>query len=139
MLRMLLRENSTPEGLAMSAAVGLFLAVLPLLFAHTVVILYVAVRLNLNKILAVNIQHIAMPPLVPALCIEVGYYMRHGRWLTDLSVATVFEQFSARLYEWFLGSLLVAPVLAAFAGAVVYVAALIIKKVRFVDASNEQC
>ena len=93
----------------MSAAVGLFLAVLPLLFVHSLVILYVAVRLNLNKIVALNVQHLAMPPLVPALCIEVGYYMRHGRWLTDLSFATVFEQFSARLYEWFLGSLLVAP------------------------------
>lgn len=138
-LKMLLRENATPEGLAMSAAVGLFLAVLPLLFVHTLVILYVAVRLNLNKIVALNIQHIAMPPLVPALCIEVGYYMRHGRWLTDLSFATVFEQFSARLYEWLLGSLLVAPLLSVLAGVVVYAAAVAIKKVRYGDVSNEGC
>lgn len=138
-LKMLLQENATPEGLAMSAAVGLFLAVLPLLFVHTLVILYVAVRLNLNKIVALNIQHLAMPPLVPALCIEVGYYMRNGRWLTDLSFATVFEQFSARLFEWFLGSLLVAPLLAVLAGSVVYVAAVAIKKVRYNDVSNEGC
>ncbi len=117
---MLLQENATPEGLAWSAAVGLFLAVLPILFAHSLVILYVALRLNLNKVVALNVQHIAMPPFVPALCIEVGYYMRHGQWLTDLSFATVFEQFSSRLYEWFLGSLVIAPLLAVLIGAITY-------------------
>ena len=77
--RMLLQENATPDGLALSAAVGVFLAVLPLLFVHSLVILYVSLRLNLNKIVALNVQHLAMPPFVPALCIEVGYYLRHGR------------------------------------------------------------
>jgi glycosyltransferase involved in cell wall biosynthesis len=138
-LKMLLRENATPEGLAMSAAVGVFLAVLPLLFVHTLVILYVALRLNLNKIVAVNVQHIAMPPFVPALCIEVGYYMRNGEWLTELSFATVFEQFSARFYEWFLGSLLIAPLLALLVGGIVFVAASVIKKVRFADVTKNEC
>lgn len=138
-LKMLLREHATPEGLAASAAVGVFLAVLPLVFMHTLVILYVALRLNLNKIVAVNVQHIAMPPLVPALCIEVGYYMRHGAWLTDLSFATVFEQFSARLYEWFLGSLLIGPLLALLVGAIVYITAAVIKKARYANASKEGC
>lgn len=136
-LKMLLQEHATPEGLAMSAAVGVFLAVLPLLFVHTLVILYVALRLNLNKVVAVNVQHIAMPPLVPALCIELGYYLRHGRWLTDLSFATVFEQFSARLYEWFLGSLVIAPLLALLVGTTVFATAVVIKKVRCADGSSK--
>jgi len=138
-LRMLLRENATPEGLAMSAAIGVFLAVLPLLFVHTLVILYVSLRLNLNKVVSLNVQHIAMPPFIPALCIETGYYLRHGEWLTDLSFATVFQQFSARLYEWLLGSLIIAPVVALLMGAVVYATALFIKKVRFTNVSGEGC
>ena len=138
-VKLLLQENATPEGLAMSAAVGVFLAVLPLLFVHTLVILYVALRLNLNKIVAVNVQHIAMPPFVPALCIETGYYLRHGRWLTDLSFATVFQQFSARLYEWFLGSLLIAPLLAAVTGLVVFTIASMIKKIRYANVPKEEC
>ncbi len=138
-LRMLLQENATPEGLAFSAAVGLFLAVLPILFAHSLVILYVALRLNLNKVVALNVQHIAMPPFVPALCIEVGYYMRHGQWLTDLSFATVFEQFSARLYEWLLGSLVIAPILAVLIGAITYLSATLIKKYRYTNVTKEGC
>jgi glycosyltransferase involved in cell wall biosynthesis len=129
-LKMLLLENATPEGLAMSAAIGVFLAVLPLLFMHTLVILYVSLRLNLNKMVALNVQHLAMPPFIPALCIEVGYYLRHGAWLTDLSFKTVFEQFSSRLYEWFLGALVIGPLAAILVGGIIYISAIVIKRVR---------
>lgn len=138
-LKSLLQESATPEGLALSAAVGMFLAVLPLLFVHTVVILYVALRLKLNKIVALNVQHLAVPPFIPALCIEVGYYMRHGRWLTDLSFKTVFEQFSSRIYEWFLGSLIIAPLAAVIVGAIMYVTAIVVNRIRCANASNEGC
>jgi uncharacterized protein (DUF2062 family) len=133
-LSALIREHSTPGGLAAAAAVGILLATLPLIFLHTVVILYVATRLNLNKVVAVNVQHICMPPFVPAICIEVGYFMRNGRWLTDISFTTVFEQFADRLLEWLLGSLVVAPIGAALAGALVYLTASVLARRRVMDA-----
>jgi glycosyltransferase involved in cell wall biosynthesis len=136
-LKMLLLENATPEGLAMSAAVGMFLAVLPILFAHTLVILYISLRLNLNKVVSLNIQHLAMPPFIPALCIETGYYLRHGQWLTELSFRTVFEQFSSRFYEWFLGSLIIAPLTAVIIGGTMYIAATVIKRVRCANVAKE--
>jgi len=138
-LRKLVTESATPQGLALSAAVGLFIAVLPIPFFHSVVILFFAIRLNLNKIVALNIQHLAMPPVVPALCIELGYYIRHGRWLTELSFATVFQQFSSRFYEWFIGSLFIAPLAALLAGCVIYLSAATIKKIRCTDAAKEGC
>jgi glycosyltransferase involved in cell wall biosynthesis len=138
-LKMLLLENATPEGLAMSAAVGIFLAVLPLLFVHTLVILYVSLRLNLNKVVSLNIQHLAMPPFIPALCIETGYYLRHGQWLTELSFRTVFQQFSSRFYEWFLGSLIIAPLSAVIIGGIMYAAATVIKRVRCANVAKEGC
>jgi glycosyltransferase involved in cell wall biosynthesis len=122
-VKMVLNENSTPGGLAAAAAVGIFLATLPLPFLHSFVIFYVAVRLNLNKFMALNIQHLCMPPVVPAICIEIGYFMRNGTWLTDISFSTVFGQFSDRVIEWFLGSLIVAPAGAMIVGTVVYVLA----------------
>jgi uncharacterized protein (DUF2062 family) len=136
-LKMVLLEQATPEGLAASAAVGMFLAVLPLLFMHSIVILYVALRLKLNKIVVLNIQHLAMPPFIPAVCIEVGYYLRNGRWLTDLSFKTVFEQFSSRLYEWFLGSLIIAPLSAVSVGGAIFIAAKLIKRFRCLHVGKE--
>jgi glycosyltransferase involved in cell wall biosynthesis len=133
LLKMLLKENVTPAGLAASSAVGIFLAVLPLLFVHTIVILYVASRLNLNKIVAVNVQHLCAPPFVPALCIEVGYYMRYGSWLTDVSFETVFSQFSDRLIEWLLGSLIIAPLGALLMGVITYFSAALLRNRLAVD------
>jgi len=133
-MRMLLREHSSPGGLAVAAAVGVFLGAVPLLFLHSLVILYVSSRLNLNKLMALNTQHLCMPPVVPAICIELGYYMRNGVLLTDLSFETVFLEFGDRLLEWLMGSLIVGPILAAMVGGIVYIAAVFIRNRRMADA-----
>ncbi len=138
-LRMLLKESATPEGLALSAAVGIFIAVLPIFFLHSWVILYFSQRLGLNKIVSLNIQHLAMPPFIPALCIELGYYMRNGAWLTDLTFATVFREFSSRLYEWFLGALVIAPLAALIAWIVIYAIAGFIKNIRCRNVQPKDC
>ena len=46
--------------------------------------------------------------------------MRHGRFLTELSWQTLGHQALERFWEWFLGSLVVGPVLALVAGGVAY-------------------
>ncbi len=120
LIKGLLKENASPEGLAMAAAVGTFLATLPLLFVHTLVILYVAACLNLNKVMAVSIQNICMPPFIPMVCVELGYYMRHGEWLTHFSFKIMLDELHARLFEWLLGSLVVAPLLSAIVGIIVF-------------------
>ncbi|MBN2302013.1 MAG: DUF2062 domain-containing protein [Lentisphaerae bacterium] len=116
----LLTEHATPGGLAVSSAVGVFLGTIPLLFCHTAAIIYVTTRLNLNKIMAIAIQHICLPPFVPVLCVEVGYYLRYGRWLTEISINTVIAQLHHRIFEWFLGSLVVAPLLSTLVAIVVF-------------------
>lgn len=130
LLKKLLHENATPLGLATSAGVGIILAVLPLLSVHTIAIIYVTTRLHLNKIMAISIQHICMPPLVPLICIELGYYMRYGHWLTDISIDAVFGHIHLRLFDWFIGSLIVAPILAILVAGVVFLAATHLQKKR---------
>ena len=132
LLKKLLMENANPCGLAVSAGVGIVLAVLPLISMHTIAIIYVTARLHLNKIMAVSIQHICMPPLVPLMCIELGYYMRHGCWLSDITMDAVFGNIPARLFDWFLGSLVLAPILAVVTGLIVYFSARIIQKKKVV-------
>lgn len=119
-LRGLMAQNVTPRRLAWTMAFGVFLGALPLIACHTVVTLFVAGFLGLNRYLAVAAGNLCMPPLVPAMCIEVGYYLRHGQWLTDISFQTLGAQCFERIYEWFLGSLIVGPLLAAVCGVLVY-------------------
>ncbi|MBU1134460.1 MAG: DUF2062 domain-containing protein [Candidatus Omnitrophica bacterium] len=134
-LKALLKENATPAGLAVSAGVGIFLAVLPLLSVHTLVIIYVTTRLHLNKVMAVSIQNLCMPPFVPVVCIEIGHFMRYGRWLTDVSLRVVFGQLPDRVFEWLLGSLIVAPIMAVTVGIIVFYSARSLQK-RSVDYAS---
>ena len=133
---MLLHENSTPGGLAAAAAAGTFLAVLPIPGFHSAAILYVTARLHLNKALALAIQNLFMPPVTPFLCIELGYYLRYGEFLTELSFRTVVEQMPHRLWEWLLGSLLLAPLFSVVTAVVVGGAAALIIRRRRAEASK---
>ncbi len=116
----LLKENATPELLAISAAVSSFLAVLPLFSCHMLVILYVCIRLNLNKVMALAIQNLYMPPFTPFLCIELGYFMRHGAFLREASMQTIVREVHLRFWEWLLGSLVIAPIAAILSGLITY-------------------
>ena len=102
---------------------GSFLAVLPLFAVHMVVILYVTTRLNLNRAMALAIQNLYMPPFVPMVCIELGFFLRHGHWLTEASRQTLLYELPERVWEWLLGSLVVAPLAAAVAWVVVFLLA----------------
>ncbi len=119
-LKKLLTENTSPEQLAAASALGVFLGTLPLIACHSIVILFAAAFFRLNKVVALSASQICMPPLVPALCIETGYFVRHGKFLTEISMKTLGYQALERLYEWIIGSLILAPLIAILVGLVVY-------------------
>lgn len=119
-IRRLLRQDVSPRRLALAGALGVYLGALPLVACHTIAILFAAGFLRLNKLAALSASQLCMPPLVPALCIEAGYFLRHGRFLTEISLNTLGYQALERLWEWLLGALVLAPLLAAVAGGVIY-------------------
>ena len=119
-LRLLLRQQATPLDLSLSAAVGVSLGAMPLFFFHSLSILGVTGYFRLNKIAALAASQLCMPPLVPAICIEAGYFLRHGQLLTEISFETLGYQALERIWEWLLGSLLMAPVMGLAMGALVY-------------------
>lgn len=120
-IKILLREHTSPFELGLSAGLGTLLAVLPLIGAHTLAILYAATRFHLNKIMAVNIQHLFMPPFTPFICIELGHYLLNGEWLKNISINTFTLQIPERIIEWVLGSLFLAPLFAIITGLMVYI------------------
>jgi len=127
-LKTQLAEDNTPLKLGLAGALGVVMGALPLIACHTIATLYAAACLRLNKIVAIATGHICIPPFVPALCIEVGYFLRFGRFLTlkdasSLKDATFLDLGSMglqRIAEWFLGSLIVGPVLALITGAIIF-------------------
>lgn len=127
-IRLLLKENSSPPQLAVAAGIGVLLGTLPLVFCHTLSILFACGFFRLNKVVAISSSQLCMPPLVPALCIELGYYLRHGHWLTEFTLQTLGYQALERFYEWLLGSLLLAPLLASVVGLLTWLLAGMMQK-----------
>lgn len=133
-IKILLAKDLLPGQLAAAGSLGMFLGTLPLIGLHTVIILFAAGFLRLNKVVALCTSQLCMPPLVPAFCIEIGFFMRHGRFLTEISLQTIGYQGLERLFEWVLGSIILAPLLAAGMWATLYLASFFVK--RTIIATN---
>jgi uncharacterized protein (DUF2062 family) len=127
-IKYLLRGNFSPRNLAVAGGLGAFIGAVPLIACQTITILFAASFLRLNKALALSASQLCMPPLIPALCIELGYFMRHGRFLTEVSLKTIGYEGLERILEWFLGSLILGPALGLLVGATIYVVATTILK-----------
>jgi uncharacterized protein (DUF2062 family) len=127
-LRVLLTESTSPRELALAGSLGVFLGTLPLVGFHTLAIIFSAQMCRLNKVAAVGASQLCMPPLVPALCIEAGYFMRHGDLLTQISLQTLGYEAMQRLWEYCIGSVILAPLLAVLIGALIYIVAITIRR-----------
>jgi len=123
-IKRLLYEHVSPVELGMSAGIGTFFAFLPIPFVHTVAILYVTTRLNLNRIMGVTIQNLFMPPFGPGFAICVGHLIMHGSFIPDYHGSwggEALKQFLLQFFtEWVVGSLVVAPIFALLFGWLVY-------------------
>ncbi len=134
----LLTEHATPRQIAFAAALGVFLGAMPLIGCHTLAILIAAGFLRLNRVAAVAASQLCMPPLVPALCIEVGHFLCYGRFLTLSGIDSLHSASFLDLgymglrglLDWAVGALPVGAVLAAVFGALTYVTAMVLQRVR---------
>ncbi len=123
------RVKASPGDLAAAAFAGAYCGVLPLFGLHTPVVLYFATAFRLNKIMAFMMQHpFTMIPLTPFLCVELGYFLRNGEWLTDFNLQTFGSEILYRFWEWLLGSLILAPAFGIISAVIVYFSALMLQK-----------
>lgn len=119
-LNILLKENTSPKEIVSASMLGILLGTLPLIAMHSVSIIFVATRMRLNRLIALNISHLCAPPLVPAIAIEAGYFIRNGQFLTEFNYQTLGHEAHIRLYEYIIGATIIAPFLTIFAGIAVY-------------------
>jgi uncharacterized protein (DUF2062 family) len=130
LIRGLVDEHGSPAGLSASTALGLFICALPLWGVHTILVVYLATVFRLNRLLAFSVSHVGTPPFLPALCLEIGYFVRHGEWLKDFNAGAIFDQLGALLVDYILGTIIVAPLLSLGGGFLTYLTALFLSRRR---------
>ena len=117
-----LKQRGSVSRNALSAAWGVFCGSIALPGVRQGMLFIGAGWWNLNKILSISFEKLCIGPVIPALCIEAGFFMRHGHFLTEFNLTTLGRQFLSRVWEWVLGSLVVAPLLAALVFCAVWCA-----------------
>ena len=118
-LRRLLADRATPWQLGRSAAVAIAVSTLPLPGLQSILLLLCIGWLRLNRLCALAMIPLTWPPFVPGLGVLLGYRLRNGSWLTEFSVQTLGYEAPQRILDWFVGALVLAPLLGLLAGAVV--------------------
>lgn len=104
--------RTDPDTLARSAAWALLVSMIPILGLNTILLLFIINWKHLDRLCALVVVPLSWLPVVPALCVIVGYRLLHDDWLTEYSVQTLGYEAGSRFLEWLLGSLLVVPVIA---------------------------
>lgn len=132
-LRRLLAASATPRTLAFSTFAALLINMLPLIGVQSVITLLAIGRFGLNRMWTLALHHAVWPPLVIPLCVEAGHFLRTGTWLTEISWTTIGREAPMRIWEWILGGIIAAPVVAAVCGLAVYLAA---KRIRHTMRNN---
>jgi uncharacterized protein (DUF2062 family) len=119
-LRQLLTDTTTPGELARSAAVAMAVSTLPIPGLQSILLLLCIGWLRLNRLCALAVIPLTWPPVVPGICVLVGYRLRHGRWLAEFSLQTLGYEAPQRLLDWIFGAVCMAPFFGLAAGCVTW-------------------
>lgn len=116
-IKLLLFESLSIKEIVLALGLGIFLGTFPLVGIHSIAIVFVASRLKLNRLIALNISHLCAPPFVPALCVEAGHFLRFGNFIsTQLAGQNGLQELGhnplSYIGDYFLGAVVMAPILA---------------------------
>lgn len=103
-LRKLLADDGTPFMLALSTFIPIYINFLPLVGLQSILTLLAIGWLKLSRTWTLALHYAVWPPLLIPFCIQGGYFLRNGKFLTEISWETLGGQAGSRLFEWLVGS-----------------------------------
>jgi uncharacterized protein (DUF2062 family) len=119
-----LDERSSPGEVAWSIAIGVVAGCTPLIGLHMWIAMALATLLRKNRLWAFVGSRVSATPFVALIAfaeIELAHHLRQGAWI-PLAPREALAHGKELLLDWFLGTAVVAPVLAAAFGGAAYAA-----------------
>lgn len=127
----LLKNQDSPKKKALSIALGVFLGLSPLWGFHTVIVIFLAIVLKLNKLIAFVFSNISFPPFIPLVLL---LSLQIGNWTLGIeshyTLAGIRENFDVmqHLEAYLVGSLVLSTSSALVFGLLGYAFFLITDK-----------
>ena len=120
----ILESGDSPLKKALSITLGVFIGIAPFWGFQTVLVLFLAYLLRLNKVIAFAFSNVSFPPFIPFIIygsLEIGSFFvpRTTPVLGDAtSTMAIIRQ---NLFQYITGSFILASVMSALFGAVGYI------------------
>jgi len=131
-------NNDSPQKKAVSIALGIFIGITPLWGFHTIIVLFLAVILKLNKAIAFAFSNVSLPPFIPFIVLTsfiLGNYILGQNETYNIATITTNFEVLKHLKTYIIGSFALATVSALTTGILSYVFLLILQKKK-VNVSN---
>ena len=116
-------SNDSPRKKASSIALGIFIGLTPLWGLHTLIVLFLAIALNLNKTIAFAFSNISLPPFIPFILfagVQMGNYILGQNQSYNISEITENFEVLKHLKAYIIGSLSLAVIAASTLGILSY-------------------
>ncbi|GGH38449.1 b-glycosyltransferase [Mangrovimonas yunxiaonensis] len=130
-----LGSNDSPRKKGLSIALGVFIGLSPFWGFHTVLVIFLALFLNLNKTIAFAFSNVSLPPFIPFIIyssVKLGERILNVKNTYDLEELTQNFALVTHLKTYVIGSLALAVICACFFGVIGYLLFLILSKKKMV-------
>lgn len=130
-----LGSNDSPRKKGLSIALGVFIGLSPFWGFHTVLVIFLALFLNLNKAIAFAFSNVSLPPFIPFIIyssVKLGEHILNVKNTYELEELTQNFALVTHLKTYVIGSLALAVICACFFGVIGYLLFLILSKKKMV-------
>ena len=118
-----LHNNDSPKKKALSIALGVFIGLCPLWGLHTIIVIFLAILLKLNKVIAFAFSNISLPPFIPFVLYassKVGQFVLGVEYSYSMEEMTTNFEALEHLKTYIVGSLTLSTVSAIVLGLLAY-------------------
>lgn len=119
----ILKSDDSNSKKAFSIALGAFIGFSPIYGFHTIVVLFLAVLFRLNKAIAFIFSNVSFPPFIPFIIygsLKIGGIFIHSKTPLLLNTAITWEAVKNNLFQYLVGSFILASLSAVIFGLVGY-------------------
>jgi len=131
-----LGSDDSAEKKAFSIALGVFIGLSPIWGFHTIVVIFLALLLNLNKVIAFAFSNVSLPPFIPLI---LYFSLKLGSWLLGenfvLSMSEIDPSLELMKYlkSYIVGSLALSLSAAVFCGLMGYLLLSLFERKNILD------
>lgn len=117
-----LGSDDSVEKKSFSIALGVLIGLSPLWGFHTVIVLFLAILFNLNKVIAFAFSNVSLPPFIPFIIfsgLKIGSWVLGEHFVLSISEMDPSVEFVKYLKTYMVGSIILAvsgAVIAGFSG-----------------------